>query len=134
MIDRAGKGGSYFLFFQEQMNLNIEGALMGCTRMTSKLDVASVPEPFLSEGKRLDRGFDSQTSGDSDSLDTRNSGDGAHSDESSHKMRRVDWRWAAAKGFLNKDTNQWNEDKGGKEAYIRQRNERISARYARIQI
>ena len=49
-------------------------------------------------------------------------------------MRRVDWRWAAAKGFFNKGTNQWNEDKGGKEAYILQRNERISARYTIIQI
>ena len=50
-------------------------------------------------------------------------------DEDQHKMRRVDWRWAAAKGFLNKDTNQWNEEMGGKEAYLRQRNERISARW-----
>ena len=45
------------------------------------------------------------------------------------KMRRVDWRWAAAKGFFNKQTNQWNEEIGGKEAYIRQRNERIVARF-----
>jgi hypothetical protein len=51
------------------------------------------------------------------------------SDESLFKMRRVDWRWAAAKGFLNKETNQWNEAMGGKEAYIIQRNERILARF-----
>lgn len=49
-------------------------------------------------------------------------------DEPLQKMRRVDWRWAVAKGFLNKDTNQWIEAMGGKEAYIRQRNERILAR------
>lgn len=44
------------------------------------------------------------------------------------KMRRVDWRWAVAKGFLNKETNQWNEAMGGKEAYLKQRNERMLAR------
>ena len=43
-------------------------------------------------------------------------------------MRRVDWRWAVAKGFLNKETNQWNEKLGGKEAYLKQRNERMLAR------
>ena len=50
-------------------------------------------------------------------------------DESLRKMRRVDWRWAAAKGFLDKDTNQWNEALGGLEGYIRQRTERVLARY-----
>ena len=50
------------------------------------------------------------------------------SDESLQKMRRVDWRWAAAKGFFDKNTNKWNEEMGGKEAYIRQRNERTSLR------
>ena len=44
------------------------------------------------------------------------------------KMRRVDWRWAAAKGFLNKETNQWNEEMGGQEAYLKQRNDRMMAR------
>ena len=53
---------------------------------------------------------------------------GVENEDSHQKMRRVDWRWAAAKGFLNKDTNQWNEEMGGREAYIRQRNERILAR------
>ena len=45
------------------------------------------------------------------------------------KMRRVDWRWAAAKGFLNKETNQWNEEMGGQEAYLKQRNDRMMARF-----
>ena len=45
-------------------------------------------------------------------------------------MRRVDWRWAVAKGFLNKETNQWNEQLGGKDAYLKQRNERMLARSA----
>ena len=49
--------------------------------------------------------------------------------EPMQRMRRVDWRWAAAKGFLNKDTNQWIEAMGGREAYIRQRNQRILARF-----
>ena len=43
-------------------------------------------------------------------------------------MRRVDWRWAVAKGFLNKETNEWNEQHGGQEAYLKQRNERMIAR------
>jgi hypothetical protein len=45
-----------------------------------------------------------------------------------HAMRRVDWRWAVAKGFLNKETNEWNEEMGGQEAYLKQRNERMLAR------
>ena len=44
-------------------------------------------------------------------------------------MRRVDWRWAVTKGFLNKETNQWNQEMGGKEAYLRQRNDRMLARH-----
>mmetsp|Transcript_8995 Transcript_8995/g.22506 ORF Transcript_8995/g.22506 Transcript_8995/m.22506 type:complete len:442 (-) Transcript_8995:235-1560(-) len=44
------------------------------------------------------------------------------------KMRRVDWRWAAAKGFLDKDTNTWNEAMGGQEEYLRQRNKRMISR------
>ena len=48
--------------------------------------------------------------------------------EMTNGMRRVDWRWAVAKGFLNKETNEWNEEVGGKEAYLKQRNERMNAR------
>ena len=44
------------------------------------------------------------------------------------KMRRVDWRWAVAKGFLDKETNEWNQQLGGQEAYLKQRNERMIAR------
>ncbi len=43
-------------------------------------------------------------------------------------MRRVDWRWAVAKGYLNKDTNEWNESMGGQKAYLKQRNDRMMAR------
>ena len=43
-------------------------------------------------------------------------------------MRRVDWRWAVAKGYLNKDTNEWNESMGGQKAYLKQRNERMVSR------
>ena len=47
-------------------------------------------------------------------------------------MRRVDWRWAVAKGFLNKETNEWNEQLGGQEAYLKQRNERMNARFLNL--
>ena len=43
-------------------------------------------------------------------------------------MRRVDWRWAVAKGYLNRETNEWNESMGGKDAYLKQRNTRMPAR------
>lgn len=43
-------------------------------------------------------------------------------------MRRVDWRWAVAKGYLNKDTNEWNESMGGQKAYLKQRNDRMVSR------
>ncbi len=43
-------------------------------------------------------------------------------------MRRVDWRWAVAKGYLNKETNEWNENMGGQKAYLKQRNDRMIAR------
>jgi len=46
----------------------------------------------------------------------------------STKMRRVDWRWATAKGYFNKETNEWNEEMGGMAAYLAQRNERIKRR------
>lgn len=51
-------------------------------------------------------------------------------DPTLRKMRRVDWRWAAAKGFLDKETNQWNEAMGGLDGYLRQRTERVLARCA----
>ena len=44
-------------------------------------------------------------------------------------MRRVDWRWAVAKGYMNKETNEWNEAMGGMDAYLKQRNERIVSRF-----
>lgn len=47
-------------------------------------------------------------------------------------MRRVDWRWAVAKGYLNKETNQWNEAMGGQAAYLKQRNERMFARFVLV--
>jgi carboxypeptidase C (cathepsin A) len=47
-------------------------------------------------------------------------------------MRRVDWRWAVAKGYLNKETNQWNEAMGGQAAYLKQRNERMFARFVSV--
>jgi hypothetical protein len=93
---------------------------------------ASSVEDTVLLDERPNRGFDSNISCDIESMDQRDSQEPTISGES-HKMRRVDWRWAAAKGFLNRDTNQWNEDLGGKEAYIRQRNERISARFMKIQ-
>lgn len=49
-----------------------------------------------------------------------------------NKMRRVDWRWAGAKGFLNKETNEWNEELGGMKAYLAQRNKRMITRNVRL--
>jgi hypothetical protein len=72
---------------------------------------------------------------------TKNSADVQDTDEDSNlpdtesalldmpqAMRRVDWRWAVAKGFLNKETNEWNEHMGGQKAYLKQRNDRMIAR------
>jgi hypothetical protein len=74
-------------------------------------------------------------------VDTKDSADGQDTDEESalpetdsalldmpETMRRVDWRWAVAKGFLNKETNEWNENMGGQKAYLKQRNDRMIAR------
>ncbi len=47
-------------------------------------------------------------------------------------MRRVDWRWAVAKGYLNKDTNEWNESMGGQKAYLKQRNDRMVSRSVKL--
>jgi hypothetical protein len=54
--------------------------------------------------------------------------------EMSSAMRRVDWRWAVAKGYLNKDTHEWNENMGGKKAYLKQRNDRMRSRYWAVQL
>jgi hypothetical protein len=40
-----------------------------------------------------------------------------------YEMSRVDWRWAAQKGFFDPNTRQWNAAAGGYEAYARQRAE-----------
>ena len=47
-------------------------------------------------------------------------------------MTRVDWRWAAKKGFWDKDKKCWIESVGGKAAYIAQRSKRIMVREQRI--
>lgn len=38
-------------------------------------------------------------------------------------MSRVDWRWAAQKGFYNPQTKQWNAAAGGYPEYARQRSQ-----------
>ena len=48
-------------------------------------------------------------------------------------MTTADWRWAAEKGYWDANRRCWNEEKGGKEAYLAQRNERVAARAARLQ-
>jgi hypothetical protein len=40
------------------------------------------------------------------------------------EMSLADWRWAAKKGFWNSEARCWNEDMGGKMAYIEQRDQR----------
>ena len=48
-----------------------------------------------------------------------------------YEMSRVDWRWAAQKGFYDPKTKQWNSAAGGYEAYARQRAQHKSARKPR---
>ena len=44
----------------------------------------------------------------------------------SDKMSMVDWRWAAQKGYWNRELRRWNE--GGYETYMQLRNERQQRR------
>ncbi len=52
--------------------------------------------------------------------------------EGSFHMTRVDWRWAAMKGFWDKDKKCWIESAGGQAAYIRQRMNRVKVREQRL--
>ena len=52
---------------------------------------------------------------------------------SKRDLTTADWRWAAAKGFWDATHRCWNEEAGGKEAYLAQRNKRILIRIARRQ-
>ena len=36
-------------------------------------------------------------------------------------MSMVDWRWASAKGFWDRNKQCWNEEMGGQAAYLAQR-------------
>ena len=47
-------------------------------------------------------------------------------------MTRVDWRWAAIKGFWDKDKKCWIESAGGQAAYILQRTKRVKVREQRL--
>lgn len=48
-----------------------------------------------------------------------------------YTMNTADWRWAADKGFWDPIRRCWNEELGGKKAYMEQRNQRRAARAAR---
>ena len=48
------------------------------------------------------------------------------------RMTRVDWRWAAKKGFWDKEKKCWIESAGGQAAYIVQRTKRCQMREQRI--
>ena len=37
-------------------------------------------------------------------------------------------RWAVEKGFLDKNTHEWNEERGGLEGYLEERNQRMLLR------
>eukprot|EP00291_Cryptomonas_curvata_P011715 CAMPEP_0172186132 /NCGR_PEP_ID=MMETSP1050-20130122/20575_1 /TAXON_ID=233186 /ORGANISM="Cryptomonas curvata, Strain CCAP979/52" /LENGTH=450 /DNA_ID=CAMNT_0012860235 /DNA_START=302 /DNA_END=1649 /DNA_ORIENTATION=+ len=52
--------------------------------------------------------------------------------EGSFHMTRVDWRWAAMKGFWDKDKKCWIESAGGQAAYILQRMKRVKVREQRL--
>jgi hypothetical protein len=47
-------------------------------------------------------------------------------------MTRVDWRWAALKGFWDKEKKCWIESAGGQAAYIQQRMKRVKVRQQRL--
>eukprot|EP00292_Cryptomonas_paramecium_P020082 CAMPEP_0113681970 /NCGR_PEP_ID=MMETSP0038_2-20120614/12342_1 /TAXON_ID=2898 /ORGANISM="Cryptomonas paramecium" /LENGTH=177 /DNA_ID=CAMNT_0000600865 /DNA_START=428 /DNA_END=961 /DNA_ORIENTATION=+ /assembly_acc=CAM_ASM_000170 len=47
-------------------------------------------------------------------------------------MTRVDWRWAALKGFWDKDNKCWIEVNGGQAGYMLQRAERVRVRERRL--
>ena len=38
-----------------------------------------------------------------------------------YEMSRVDWRWAAVKGFYDRTARHWIAETGGYEAYAKQR-------------
>ncbi len=48
-------------------------------------------------------------------------------------MNTADWRWAAVKGFWDPLRRCWNDEMGGMNAYISQRNQRLAIRKARKQ-
>ena len=53
-------------------------------------------------------------------------------DDEDFRMTRVDWRWAALKGFWDKDKKCWIESAGGQAAYIQQRMQRVQVRKQRL--
>jgi hypothetical protein len=44
------------------------------------------------------------------------------------KTECVHFRWAVEKGFLDKTTHEWNEERGGLEGYLEERNQRMLQR------
>ena len=54
------------------------------------------------------------------------------SEAGSFRMTRVDWRWAAKKGFWDKERKCWIEAAGGQAAYILQRTKRCKMREQRV--
>jgi hypothetical protein len=56
----------------------------------------------------------------------------ASPEDGSFRMTRVDWRWAAMKGFWDKDKKCWIESAGGQAAYIQQRMKRVKVRQQRL--
>lgn len=60
------------------------------------------------------------------------SADAAAFEDGSFRMTRVDWRWAAMKGFWDKDKKCWIESAGGQAAYILQRMKRVKVRQQRL--
>jgi hypothetical protein len=51
----------------------------------------------------------------------------------SSNMNTADWRWAAVKGFWDPLRRCWNEEVGGMNAYLSQRNQRRASRETRQQ-
>eukprot|EP00291_Cryptomonas_curvata_P023305 CAMPEP_0172162152 /NCGR_PEP_ID=MMETSP1050-20130122/6509_1 /TAXON_ID=233186 /ORGANISM="Cryptomonas curvata, Strain CCAP979/52" /LENGTH=248 /DNA_ID=CAMNT_0012832103 /DNA_START=302 /DNA_END=1045 /DNA_ORIENTATION=+ len=85
-----------------------------------------------------DHRSDSPCSVSSRSTRSSNKDDASAQDElavlqaGSFHMTRVDWRWAAMKGFWDKDKKCWIESAGGQAAYILQRMKRVKVREQRL--
>ena len=80
-------------------------------RRHADADMGTTPDEFQTEQHEVEKSGNSPTE---------------------HRMTRVDWRWAAKKGFWDKDRKCWIEAAGGQAAYLLQRTARCKLREQRV--